>query len=108
MKLPCSCTEKDCPHMDDASKIYMSIADAIEILDSNTSSKLSPISVSSSPVSPDDTIGSTWLGAGDYDPFVKMQAFGSDDLVPLDSTASDSDEYPTLEDCASELLELLF
>ncbi|KAG6614646.1 Myb-like DNA-binding protein [Phytophthora cinnamomi] len=106
MRLPCSCTEKDCPHMDDASKVYMSIADAIEILDSK-----STISVSCSPVSPDDTIGSTWLTAGgdfDYDAVVKMQAFGGDDLVPLDSAASDSDEFPTLEDCASELLELLF
>lgn len=103
MRLPCTCTEKDCPHMDEASKIYMSIADAIEILDSK-----SPIPVSGSPVSPDDTIDSSWLNAGHYDSVIKMEVFGCDDLVPLDSAASDSDEFPTLEDCASELLELLF
>ncbi|GMF11110.1 unnamed protein product [Phytophthora lilii] len=89
--------------MDDASKIYMSIADAIEILDSKASA-----SISGSPVSPDDTIGNTWLNVGTFDPVIKMEAFGSDDLIPLDSSASDSDEFPTLEDCASELLELLF
>lgn len=101
MRLPCSCTEKDCPHMDDASKVYMSIADAIEILDSKSS-------IAGSPVSPDDTIDGAWLNVGTFDPVIKMAAFGSDDLVPLDSAASDSDEFPTLEDCASELLELLF
>ncbi|KAL4172682.1 hypothetical protein KRP22_007845 [Phytophthora ramorum] len=73
MRLPCSCSEKDCVHMEDASKIYIA-----------------------------------WLDAGKFDPVIKMQAFGSDDLVPLDSAASDLDEFPTLEDCASELLELLF
>ncbi|OWZ15353.1 Myb-like DNA-binding protein [Phytophthora megakarya] len=99
MRLPCTCTEKDCPHMDDDSKIYMSIADAIEILDSKTSIAGSPVST--------DTIGNTWLNVGTFDPVLKMEAF-SDELVPLDSAASDSDEYPTLEDCASELLELLF
>ncbi|KAG1704665.1 hypothetical protein DVH05_005594 [Phytophthora capsici] len=101
MRLPCTCTEKDCPHMDDASKIYMSIADAIEILDS------SKTPIAGSPVSTDDTLGNTWLNAGTFDPVLKMEAFGAD-LVPLDSAASDSDEFPTLEDCASELLELLF
>ncbi|POM74762.1 Myb-like DNA-binding protein, partial [Phytophthora palmivora] len=54
MRLPCTCTEKDCPHMDDDSKIYMSIADAIEILDSKTS-------IAGSPVSTDASIGNTWL-----------------------------------------------
>ncbi|GMF43738.1 unnamed protein product [Phytophthora fragariaefolia] len=103
MRLPCSCTEKDCPHVDDASKVYMSIADAIEILDSK-----STVSVTGSPVSPDDTLASTWLNVGALDPAVKLEAFGGDDLIPLDSAASDSDEFPTLEDCASELLELLF
>lgn len=87
--------------MDDASKIYMSIADAIEILDS------SKTPIAGSPVSTDDTLGNTWLNAGTFDPVLKMEAFGAD-LVPLDSAASDSDEFPTLEDCASELLELLF
>ncbi|KAL3665584.1 hypothetical protein V7S43_009618 [Phytophthora oleae] len=101
MRLPCSCTEKDCPHMDDASKIYMSIADAIEILDS------SKTPIAGSPVSTDDTLGNAWLNAGAFDPVLKM-TLGDDDLVPLDSAASDSDEFPTLEDCASELLELLF
>ncbi|ETI57008.1 hypothetical protein F441_00609 [Phytophthora nicotianae CJ01A1] len=104
MRLPCTCTEKECPHMDDASKIYMSIADAIEILDS----KSSVVSIAGSPVSPDDTLGNTWLNVGTFDPVIKMDAFGKDDLVPLDSTASDSGAFPTLEDCASELLELLF
>ncbi|KAF1783924.1 Myb domain [Phytophthora cactorum] len=99
MRLPCSCTEKDCPHMDDASKIYMSIADAIEILDS----KSSIVSIAGSPVSTDDTLGNTWLNT-----WLNMAAFGKDDLIPLDSAASDSGEFPTLEDCASELLELLF
>ncbi|KAL4157115.1 hypothetical protein PRNP1_006140 [Phytophthora ramorum] len=100
MRLPCSCSEKDCVHMEDASKIYMSIADAIEILDSKSNA--------ASPVSTDDALGSAWLDAGKFDPVIKMQVFGSDDLVPLDSAASDLDEFPTLEDCASELLELLF
>lgn len=101
MRLPCSCTEKECPHMDDASKIYMSIADAIEILDSKSS-------FSGSPVSTDDTLGNSWLDAGKFDPVISLEAFGNDDLIPLDSAASDSGEFPTLEDCASELLELLF
>ncbi|KAG7376743.1 hypothetical protein PHYPSEUDO_012801 [Phytophthora pseudosyringae] len=104
MRLPCTCTEKDCPHMDDASKIYMSIADAIEILDS----KASTASVAGSPVATDDTLGNTWLHSGTFDPVIKMAAFGNDVLIPLDSAASDSGEFPTLEDCASELLELLF
>lgn len=98
LKLPCSCIEKDCPHVDDSSKIYMSIADAIQILDSKSS-------MAGSPVSPDETIGNTWLSA---DMPMKLEAFANDDLIPLDLAASDSDEFPTLEDCASELLELLF
>ncbi|KAI9907368.1 hypothetical protein PsorP6_003075 [Peronosclerospora sorghi] len=101
MRLPCCCSEKDCPHMDDASKIYMSIADAIEILDSKAS-------CTDSPVSTDDTLGKSWVDAGVLDPAVSLKAFGSDDLIPLDSGARDSGEFPTLEDCASELLELLF
>ncbi|CAH0488232.1 unnamed protein product [Peronospora farinosa] len=96
---PCTCLEKDCPHVDDASKIYMSIADAIKILDSKTSS------FAGSPVSTDETLSNTWLDAGKY---VNLEAFGSDDLIPLDSTARESHEFPTLEDCASELLDLLF
>ena len=99
MRLPCTCIEKDCPHVDDASKIYMSIADAIKILDSKTPS------FADSPVSTDDTLSNTWLDVGK---FVNLEAFGSDDLIPLDSTARESREFPTLEDCASELLELLF
>ncbi|RLN46420.1 hypothetical protein BBJ29_008819 [Phytophthora kernoviae] len=97
LKLPCSCIEKDCPHMEEDSKIYMSIADAIEILDSKANAR--------SPVSPDETFGSTWLT---IDKPIKLEAFANDDLIPLDSATSDSDEFPTLEDCASELLELLF
>ncbi|CEG36580.1 myb-like dna-binding [Plasmopara halstedii] len=104
MRLPCSCTEKDCPHMDDASKIYMSIADAIEILDSKSSID----SVAGSPVSTDDTLGNSWLHVDAFDPVIKMEAFDKDELIPLDSTTTDSSEFPTLEDCASELLELLF
>jgi SHAQKYF class myb-like DNA-binding protein len=100
MRLPCTCAEKDCPHMDEASKIYMSIADAIEILDSKASS-----STAGSPVATDDTFGNLWLDAGKFDPVLSLDAF---DLVPLDSAASDSGEFPTLEDCASELLDLLF
>lgn len=90
--------------MDDASKIYMSIADAIEILDS----KGSKSSVSGSPVSTDDSLGNSWLHVDTFDPLKKMQGFDKDDLIPLDSTIHDSSEFPTLEDCASELLELLF
>ncbi|CAH0482461.1 unnamed protein product [Peronospora belbahrii] len=99
MRLPCLCIEKDCPHVDDSSKIYMSIADAIEILDSKTSS------YADSPVSTDDNLDNTWLDASKY---LSFGMLGNDDLVPLDTAAGDSREFPTLEDCASELLELLF
>lgn len=105
MRLPCSCIEKECPHMDDASKIYMSIADAIEILDSKSCGAASS---AGSPVSTDENLGNSWLHIDAYDPVIKSQAFDNDDLIPLDSASSDCDEYPTLEDCASELLELLF
>lgn len=86
--------------MDDDSKIYMSIADAIEILDSKSS-------FASSPLSTDDALGNAWFQV-DVGKFGSLESLTSDDLNPLDSTAKDSGEFPTLEDCASELLELLF
>ncbi|KAF1775210.1 Myb domain [Phytophthora cactorum] len=107
MRLPCSCTEKDCPHMDDASKIYMSIADAIEILDS----KSSIVSIAGSPVSTDDTLGNTWLNVGTFDPVIKMAAFGKDDLIHWTlqpATLANSRRLKTVPancwNCSSELL----
>uniref|UniRef100_M4BTM2 Uncharacterized protein n=1 Tax=Hyaloperonospora arabidopsidis (strain Emoy2) TaxID=559515 RepID=M4BTM2_HYAAE len=102
MRLPCNCPEKDCLHTPDESKIYMSIADAVEILDSKA-----PF-LAGSPVSTDDAFSNSWLDIGKLDPVVSLEAFGSSELIPLDATAGDSVAFPTLEDCASELLELLF
>ena len=102
MRLPCSCLGKHCSHTTDESKIYMSIADAVEILDSKASL------FTGSPVSTDDALSNSWLDMGKLDPVVSLEAFCSDDLTPLDSTAKESVAFPTLEDCASELLELLF
>ncbi|RLN15140.1 hypothetical protein BBJ28_00006528 [Nothophytophthora sp. Chile5] len=104
LRLPCSCPQQECPHMEDASKMYMSIADAVDILDSESSTG-SPTSPS---LSEEGSRENLWLSIEKLQPSVKIEAFSSDDLLPMDSSASDSDEYPTLEDCASELLDLLF